>query len=151
MTTVQQPDPFLTAPPSPGGPPGPRAGFWQRFGAAVLDGLIINACSLPFIFINGGLYLAVYLLGQIAYFTVLEGGPKGQTFGKMAFGIRVVDLARGGPIGYSRGFIRWIGRIVSSFVLLIGYLWMLWDKEKQTWHDKMAGAIVVPVRSYPIA
>jgi uncharacterized RDD family membrane protein YckC len=29
-------------------------------------------------------------------------------------------------------------------VFLLGYLWMLWDSEKQTWHDKAANAVVVP-------
>jgi uncharacterized RDD family membrane protein YckC len=28
---------------------------------------------------------------------------------------------------------------------VLGYLWMLWDKEKQTWHDKIIGSIVVRV------
>jgi uncharacterized RDD family membrane protein YckC len=27
----------------------------------------------------------------------------------------------------------------------MGYMWMLWDPERQTWHDKMAGSIVVRV------
>ena len=89
------------------------------------------------------------LIGGIAYYTMLEGGPKGQTLGKMALGIRVIDLARGGPIGYGRGFIRYIGRIASAIVLLLGYLWMLWDPEKQTWHDKFAGSVVVPVERLP--
>ena len=64
--------------------------------------------------------------------------------------IRVVDFETGGPIGYLRGFIRYIGRYVSAIVLLLGYLWMLWDREKQTWHDKFAGSVVVPLASYPI-
>jgi uncharacterized RDD family membrane protein YckC len=34
--------------------------------------------------------------------------------------------------------------IVSAIVFLLGYLWMLWDPEKQTWHDKAAGSVVVP-------
>jgi uncharacterized RDD family membrane protein YckC len=33
---------------------------------------------------------------------------------------------------------------------LLGYLWMLWDKERQTWHDKFANSVVVPVSAYPI-
>jgi uncharacterized RDD family membrane protein YckC len=106
---------------------------------------------LPFAFIDVTLYYVVNLLGQAVYYTLMEGGSKGQTVGKMALGIRVVDLARGGAIGYGRGFIRWIGRFVSSVVFFLGYLWMLWDKEKQTWHDKMASAVVVPISSHPVA
>ena len=66
-------------------------------------------------------------------------------------GIRVIDFDTGGPIGYGRGFIRWIGRIVSEIVFFIGYLWMIWDKEKQCWHDKFANDVVVPTSSYPAA
>ncbi len=130
---------------------GPRAGFWTRFGAAFLDGLIIaipaNIISLA---IGQGAGIAVNIIGAIAYYTLLEGGPTGQTVGKKALSIRVYDLANGGSIGYSRAFIRYVGRIVSAFVFLLGYLWMLWDKEKQTWHDKMAGSVVVPTSSYPV-
>jgi len=48
------------------------------------------------------------------------------------------------PIGYGRAFVRWLVSLVSGFVILIGYLWMLWDSEKQTWHDKAANSVVVP-------
>jgi uncharacterized RDD family membrane protein YckC len=149
MSTTQ--DPFGTAPPTYGGPSGPRAGFWTRFGASFIDGLIL---AVPYLIIalaiSPILGYAVYLLGGIAYFTYFEGGPTGQTFGKQALGIRVIDLATGGPIGNSRAFIRYIGRIVSAIVIYLGYLWMLWDPEKQTWHDKMAGSVVVPVANYPV-
>ncbi|HEU0318685.1 MAG TPA: RDD family protein, partial [Solirubrobacteraceae bacterium] len=78
-----------------------------------------------------------------------EGGPTGQTLGKRALGIRVVSFDTGGPIGYPRAFLRYIGRIIDFLVLLIGFLWMLWDREKQCWHDKLASDVVVPVSSYP--
>jgi uncharacterized RDD family membrane protein YckC len=149
MSTTQ--DPFGTAPPTTGGPSGPRAGFWTRFGASFIDGLILVVPYLIIAFaINPILGYAVYLLAGIAYFTYFEGGPTGQTFGKQALGIRVIDLATGGPIDYGRAFIRYIGRIVSAIVIYLGYLWMLWDPEKQTWHDKMAGSVVVPVANYPV-
>ena len=93
-------------------------------------------------------YPAVTALGFIVvwvtYFTLLDGGPNGQTIGRMALGIHVVDIDGGGPIGYGRGFIRTLGRIPSELVLALGYFWMLWDGEKQGWHDKMARSVVVP-------
>jgi uncharacterized RDD family membrane protein YckC len=64
--------------------------------------------------------------------------------------IRVIDYATGGSLGYGKAFLRWIGRIVSGAICLLGYLWMIWDKEKQTWHDKIAGTVVVPVSYYPV-
>jgi len=135
-----------------GGPSGPRAGFWRRFAAAFLDGLILGVIG----FIGGVILgsdnaanVAGLLLG-IAYYTYLEGST-GQTLGKKALGIRVIDLKGGGSIGYGRAFIRYIGRFVSGIVLLLGYLWMLWDKEKQTWHDKFANSVVVPEPAYPVS
>jgi len=151
MATTQQPDPFGGVPVYSTGSSGPRAGFWRRFGATILDGLIL---LVPFVIVwyalNPVLGYAVYLISSIAYFTMLEGGPTGQTLGKKATGIRVYDLKAGGSIGYGRAFIRYIGHIVSGIVIYLGYLWMLWDKEKQTWHDKMAGSVVVPVGNYPV-
>ncbi len=150
MTATQQPDPF-GAPPAPtGGPSGPRAGFWIRFGGALIDGILITIVSVPLqLALPPAAYYAIALPLAIAYYVLLEGGPKGQTVGKMAVGIRVYDLASGGAIGYGRAFIRYIGRYVSAIVILLGYLWMLWDPEKQTWHDKMAGSVVVPTSAYP--
>jgi uncharacterized RDD family membrane protein YckC len=151
MAATQQDDPFGAPPEAAKGPSGPRAGFWARFGASFLDGIIV---SIPYFIVtmavNVAVGYAVYLLVAIAYFTYFEGGASGQTIGKRALGIRVIDFAGGGPIGNSRAFIRYIGRIVSSIPLLLGYFWMLWDGEKQTWHDKMAGAVVVPTSSYPV-
>jgi uncharacterized RDD family membrane protein YckC len=148
--------PYEPAPPvAPGaftnGPSGPRAGFWARFGAAFVDGLILLVPSL-IIFAafgrdsTGG--QALQTLIGIAYFVFFEGGPTGATPGKRALGIRVYDLRNGGPIGYGRAFIRYIGRIVSAIPLLLGFFWMLWDKEKQAWHDKFATCIVVPTDVY---
>ena len=129
---------------------GPRAGFWRRFAAAFVDGLLLGV-------ISGILQVALKSVGYglgivvaIVYYVYFEGGLTGQTLGKRALGIRVVDFETGGPIGYPRGFIRYIGRYVSTIVLLLGYLWMLWDAEKQTWHDKFAGSVVVPVAAYPV-
>jgi uncharacterized RDD family membrane protein YckC len=134
------------------GPSGPRAGFWRRFVAALLDGIIVGVVGSIIGQILGGGNGAegIVLLLGIAYYTYLEGSS-GQTLGKKALGIRVIDLGGGGSIGYGRAFIRYIGRYVSGIVLLLGYLWMIWDKEKQTWHDKFANSVVVPESAYPVS
>jgi uncharacterized RDD family membrane protein YckC len=150
MTATQQPDPFGTAPPRTRGPSGPRVGFWERFGAAMIDYILVLAGAWLLAAIDPALYYVIGFPGAIAYYVLLEGGPRGQTLGKRALGIRVIDLAVGGPIGYGRAFIRYVGRIPSFVVFGLGYLWMLWDREKQTWHDKFAGAVVVPTSSYPV-
>jgi uncharacterized RDD family membrane protein YckC len=129
---------------------GPRAGFWRRFGAIFIDGILLGIVYLALVLSLKGVGFALTLIIEFAYFTFLEGGPRGQTLGKSAMGIRVISLADGQPIGYGRAFIRTIGRIVSGIVIYIGYLWMLWDREHQTWHDKFAGSVVVPVSAYPL-
>ena len=134
-----------------GGGSGPRAGFWRRFAALFLDGLILAVPGVILILLlNDDLAQFLALIVDLSYFAYLEGGPAGQTIGKKALGIRVIDLKAGGPIGYGRGVIRYLGRIISTIPLLLGYFWMLWDGEKQTWHDKFAGSIVVPVDAYPV-
>ena len=137
---------------------GPRAGFWARFGALFIDNIVIAIVPLIVIIIgavskSGGVLALGYILflvGAIAYYVYFEGGPTGQTLGKRALGIRVIDFNTGGSIGHGRAFLRLIGRYVSGAVCYLGYLWMLWDKEKQCWHDKMANDVVVPVSYYPI-
>ncbi len=133
------------------GPSGPRAGFWQRVGAAILDDVIVG---VPFVVLTAALGVAGFWLGLavgVAYYTALEGTPSGQTVGKRAVGIRVVSFETGGPIGYGRALLRTLGKWLSAIVFGLGYLWMLWDRERQCWHDKFAVDVVVPVSAYPVS
>ena len=125
---------------------GARAGFWVRFCAAFIDGILVGIIDLILAIIlrTGGDGLAI--LVSIAYFVYFEGGPRGAGPGKRALNIRVCDIQTGAPIGYTRAFIRWVGAIVSAIPFFLGYLWMLWDRENQCWHDKLAQDIVVPAR-----
>ena len=146
------PPPAPEASRSGDGPSGPRAGFGQRFGAALIDAILVGVVGLAIRYavspaLGGILGLAI----GISYYGYLEGSNSGQTLGKKWIGIRVIDYATGGPIGFGRAVIRYFGRIVSAVVCLLGYFWMLWDKEKQTWHDKFANDVVVPVSSYPVS
>ena len=130
---------------------GPRAGFWRRLAGLLIDGILLGIVEAILRSILGaGAGTGLYVLISIVYFTVLIGGNRGQTVGQMALGIRVIDFNTGGPIGYGRAFIRWLVAIVSALAIFIGYLWMLWDKEKQCWHDKAANDVVVPVQYYPV-
>ncbi len=133
--------------PPPGGATGPRASFGLRLAAYLIDGVLIAIVLVIAMQIHTILYL-IAALGSIAYWVIMEGGPTGQTLGKKAMGIRVYDFRQGGPIGYGRAFLRLLMRIVSGIPIYLGYLWMLWDPEKQTWHDKVAGTVVVPADAY---
>ena len=131
---------------------GPRANFGQRLVAVIIDGVllaVVNTIVSAIVGRTAGQGLG--LLIGLAYVIYLEGSPSGQTIGKRAMNIRVVDFQTGGEIGYGRAGIRYLGRILSSIPCLLGYFWMLWDKENQTWHDKLATSVVVPTADYPVA
>ena len=69
---------------------------------------------------------------------------RGQTWGRKIVGIKVVTADSGLPIGYGKAFGRSIfANLISGWFCGLGYLWMLWDKDKQTWHDKVVGSVVV--------
>jgi uncharacterized RDD family membrane protein YckC len=137
-------------PPAGAGPSGPRASFGRRLVAIILDGIIIGVVVLVCYLISRVLADIVAILLTLGYYTYFEGSGSGQTVGKKLLGIRVIDFSAGGPIGYGRGFVRQLARILSGLVCYLGYLWMLWDKEKQTWHDKLATTVVVPESAYPV-
>jgi uncharacterized RDD family membrane protein YckC len=126
---------------------GARAGFWRRFAGAFIDGVVLGIASgiLRGVLGTGAGTGLGFVVGAV-YFTAFIGAERGQTLGQMALGIRVVGLDTGSSIGYGRAFIRWLVSLISAAVILLGYLWMLWDKEKQCWHDKAANDVVVPVK-----
>jgi len=139
------------APYGSGGPSGPRASFGIRLVAYIIDAAIVGIAGVILSFVGGRGGSLLALFAGLAYFTYLEGSPSGQTIGKRAMNIRVIDFGAGGSIGYGRAVVRYLMRIVSGFVCLLGYLWMLWDRERQTWHDKLANSVVVPTSAYPVA
>lgn len=63
--------------------------------------------------------------------------------GKRAVGLRLVRVDGGGPPGPVHGFGRSVGALVSDLVMGFGYLWAIWDRNNQTWHDRLAGTYVV--------
>lgn len=138
--------------PAAGGTPsGPRAGFGERLVAAIVDGIVLAVVSFVLRVVLGfALGSVLGIVAGLAYYAYLEGSPSGQTLGKRAANIRVVDFGTGGAIGSSRALIRYVGRIISSIPCLLGFFWMLWDPEKQTWHDKLAATVVVPTSAYPV-
>lgn len=121
--------------------------FLDRLGAYLLDAVIIGIPSLLIALIVGPVVGAiVFGVAAAIYFVVMEGGSSGQTVGKMALNVRLVDRESGEPgIGYGRALVRHLMRYVSSAPLELGYLWMLWDDRSQTWHDKVSGSQVRPL------
>lgn len=126
---------------------GSPAGFWRRLAGSIIDSIVLGVVTYILeAAVSKTFGVLVGFVVTAAYFTWFHGRT-GQTPGDAALGVRVVDLREnsGAPIGYNRAFVRWLVSIVSGAVLLLGYLWMLWDGRKQTWHDKAAGSLPVHV------
>ena len=145
----------ITEQPAPGVIPGVAAaapevaveymGFWIRFVAAFIDGVVISFISFVFSVIVGMPVVSAIIIPWLYYW--LFTGLKGQTLGKMAVGIKVVN-AEGSVPGLGIAALREIlGKIVSSIVIYLGFLWIAWDVQKQGWHDKIASTYVVRVES----
>jgi uncharacterized RDD family membrane protein YckC len=139
------------------------ADFGTRFVAAFIDGLIVQATvfivSLAANFAviasagNGpdgaGALFALQIVLQIGgqlfawlYSALQESSDAMATVGKRAMGIRVVDLS-GEKISFGRATGRYFGKIISTLILLIGFLMQPFTQRKQALHDILAGCLVV--------
>ncbi len=141
VTTVEQPAPRVLPSAKPAAPEVAVAyvGFWIRLAAAIIDLLVVAFISVivPFGIVLFWLYYWLFT------------GLKGQTLGKMALGIKVVNAAGSVP-GLGCAALREVlGKIVSAIALWLGFLWVIWDKQKQGWHDKIASTYVVSARARP--
>jgi len=100
---------------------------------------------------DGGILAAAIALGVLGYllvaFIYLRAlGKTGQTWGRKIVGIKVIGETTGAPIGFGRALGRQLfASFISAQIVYLGYLWMLWDDKKQTWHDKVVNSIVVKV------
>jgi uncharacterized RDD family membrane protein YckC len=133
------------------------AGFWVRFGAKMIDGIIVGVANMVLGFMAGimmatdptperimALQLVLNVISlaiNISYITFFLG-RFGATPGKMALGLKVVR-PDGSPLTYGRACGRGFAEILSGIILLIGYIMAAFDDEKRTLHDRIADTRVV--------
>ena len=123
-----------------------KAGAGVRLVSFILDGIVLVVIFVVIsIFVVIGVESTVgsfiWLLISMGYFTYFFGN--GQTLGMKAMKIKLCGADGTYPIGYGKGFLRWIGLIISTWVIYLGFLWILIDENKQGWHDKIASTYVV--------
>lgn len=140
------------------------AGWWQRVGALVIDGLVAIPFVIPGVIVlvagptevnfreNGidgtgfyeeptggtiGLAVLLYLVGIIGYliFYCRRVSRTGSSIGMSATGYRIIDARTGGNISMGRSIGRFFARYLSGLPCYLGYLWPLWDSENRTFHD----------------
>ena len=104
-------------------------------GAAFLDmvlvGILAGLVGVP----------PLGMLVALAYFSGMWAW-KGTTIGGIVLGLKVVRLD-GQPVTFAVALVRALSAAFSVIVLFLGFLWIAWDKDKQGWHDRIAGTVVV--------
>mgnify|MGYP001314570430 CR=1 FL=1 len=115
------------------------AGFWIRFAASFIDTFVT---LIPAVIANAVIPFVGGLSVWIIYKGLCLANWNGQTVGKRACGIRVVDESLR-PCTVGQAFGRTIAEFLSTLILLIGYIMAGFDPRKQALHDKMAGTLHV--------
>lgn len=145
------------------------AGFWKRFGALVIDSILLSIVSgicltIIMVVLGGammfsaatmsglgaisyGLTMAftIFMFSSILnwlYYTLMESSAKQATLGKMALGIVVTDQA-GSRISFGRANVRYWSKFLSTLFLCVGYLMAGFTAKKQALHDLIASTLVV--------
>ncbi len=117
----------------------PRAGFWIRMVALLLDVILVGflmSLLRPFHDVHI-VILAIY--GAIMW------KLRGSTVGGIVFDLHVVRLD-GRPIDWETAIVRALGCILSLVVVGLGFIWIAFDPNNQAWHDKIAGTVVVQAK-----
>lgn len=135
----------------------PYGGFWIRVLAWLVDMCLLNLALLPLTGFLGwgwgwrraGVFTLGWFLSRLAFRTVflwlyealMTSSPKQATLGKMLVGLRVTDL-NGQRISFEKATVRVFAKLISGFILGIGYLMVAFTERKQGLHDMIAGTLV---------
>ncbi len=149
-TPVNPPPPSWTPPPPPVPPVAaagatpplpyssmPRAGFWLRAGAVLLDAILVGVVS-------NMLGMEDYFAMSFAIYCVVMWKLRGTTVGGVVCNLKVVRLDDR-PLDWSVAVVRGLGGFLSLAAIGLGFFWIAFDPERQAWHDKIAGTVVVRV------
>jgi uncharacterized RDD family membrane protein YckC len=117
----------------------PRAGFWERMAAAFLDLVLVG-------FLTGFLVSFVHkpqlmFVVALVYFAGMWIW-KSTTVGGVVLGLKVVRQD-GYPVTMLVSIVRALAAAFSIVIFFLGFLWIVFDRERQGWHDKIAGTVVI--------
>jgi uncharacterized RDD family membrane protein YckC len=84
----------------------------------------------------------ISLLIWIIYCIIFEASPKQGTIGKSLMEIKVVDNS-GNRLTLYKSLARNLSKILSYSIIALGFIWILFDKKRQGWHDKLNNTYVV--------
>jgi uncharacterized RDD family membrane protein YckC len=116
----------------------PRAGFWIRIGALAIDALLVG---IVLGLLHNGFRIELVILA--AYGAVMWK-LKGTTIGGTVCDLKVTRVD-GRPIDWGTAIVRALGCFLSLAIAGLGFVWIALDPQRQAWHDKIAGTVVVRV------
>ncbi|MCP3866678.1 MAG: RDD family protein [Gammaproteobacteria bacterium] len=135
-------------------------GFWPRVGATLIDAILLAAITSPLLYaaygpayfqpdlqgVVGGWeqFIISHLLPAVA--VILFWRYKSATPGKMLIHAKIVSADTLGAPSTGQLVGRYFAYLISILPLFLGLLWVAVDRRKQSWHDKLAGTVVI--RSY---
>jgi uncharacterized RDD family membrane protein YckC len=120
----------------------PRAGFWIRMGALLLDIFLVGVL-IGVLHHSHNLELVV-----LAAYGAMMWKLRGATVGSIVFDLQVVRLD-GREIDWETAIVRALSCFLSLAVAGLGFIWIAFDGNRQAWHDKIAGTVVVRVAKSP--
>jgi uncharacterized RDD family membrane protein YckC len=138
------------------------AGFWTRFAAVFVDGIILGIVNGGIGFVAGVTFSSaarapsagfIVLQLVVTFINLCIGvtyetfmiGKFGATLGKMACKVKVVT-AEGGQVSYLLALGRYFAKMLSALILMIGYLMAAFDDEKRALHDRICNTRVIVSR-----
>lgn len=136
------------------------ASFGSRFAAFLIDQVLLGVGGAAIGLVLGagigasggtvgtGVEMLLNLVGIVigwVYYAGLESSSQRATLGKRLLGLQVTDL-QGQQVDFLHATGRHFGKILSALPLLLGFILMISDEKKQTWHDKMSGCLVLKGR-----
>lgn len=113
----------------------PRAGFWIRLAASLLDTLVVGI--VLGVAHRGSWFLVVFLI-----YCVVLWALRGTTIGGIVCGLKVVRLDER-EVDWTVAIVRGLAGFLSLAVVGLGFVWVAFDNERQSWHDKIAGTTIV--------
>lgn len=134
------------------------AGFWRRVAASMVDTLLfVPVLAIIIYFTFDPLYFQGYLdakfsagnsygflselllVAVVVFFWVRYLG----TPGKLLLDCHIVHAQTGQPLSVGRALLRYFGYYISMLPFMLGFLWIIWDRRKQGFHDKIANSVVI--------
>lgn len=124
------------------------ASIGTRLIALIIDGVVLSIVGWLFFdqsysFTSPGLFMGfIPLIVAWLYFSLQESSAKQATFGKRVMDIHII-AKDGSKIDFKQSSIRFFSKLLSSFLLLIGYIMAFFNEERRTLHDRLADTLVV--------